>query len=323
MDNALVSVIVPMYNAEKYIERCIESILSQTYKSWELIIVNDGSTDTSGVICKMYADNNQNIHYYERSNEGVSAARNYGLEQAKGKYIVFVDSDDWVSLEYLECMCDGYLLSKDISLVMVGHQFVTDGYCFPSILIKEKFRIIDSGEAINNIYDNKSYSGYLWNKMFRVDIIKNENLRFDQHVKICEDMLFCLQYMLCVQKVACSTTSLYAYYQNTAGTVKQNDIEKEKSKFLAFDFFMSIDRKNLTFFSCQTRKMYALECLKIIYVCEFKKDIFDKSEIEIYLNLIDENNLVNYMGLKARVKYLAVKYMPRLTFKMYRMINTK
>ena len=100
-DNALISVIVPVYNVENYLSRCISSIIKQSYKNFELILVDDGSTDKSGAICDIFAEKDGRIKALHKINEGVSSARNYGIKQACGKYICFVDSDDYVYIIWL------------------------------------------------------------------------------------------------------------------------------------------------------------------------------------------------------------------------------
>ena len=110
MNNDLISIIVPVYNVEKYIVRCLESILSQTYKNIEVIIVNDGSVDKSGEICERYAKKDNRIKLINKSNGGLSDARNKGIDQANGIYITFVDSDDYISQNYVEIL---YKLIKE------------------------------------------------------------------------------------------------------------------------------------------------------------------------------------------------------------------
>lgn len=102
MENQLISIIVPVYNVEEYLKQCLDSILEQTFSNYEVILVNDGSTDSSGLICQEYADKDARIRYFEKENGGLSDARNYGIEQTQGEYLTFVDSDDWVTETYIE-----------------------------------------------------------------------------------------------------------------------------------------------------------------------------------------------------------------------------
>ena len=105
-DKPLISVIVPVYNVERYLPRCIESILKQTYTNFELILVDDGTPDRSGIICDRYAEKDSRIRVIHKENGGVSTARNAGIDAAKGEWITFVDSDDWVSVKYLELLAE-------------------------------------------------------------------------------------------------------------------------------------------------------------------------------------------------------------------------
>ena len=104
MNNELISIIIPVYNAEKYLRQCLDSIINQTYTNFEVLLVNDGSTDSSGMICQEYVENDSRFRYFEKENGGASSARNLGLERSGGAYITFIDSDDWVTPEYLEVL---------------------------------------------------------------------------------------------------------------------------------------------------------------------------------------------------------------------------
>ncbi|MDR0422523.1 MAG: glycosyltransferase, partial [Proteiniphilum sp.] len=115
--NPMISVIVPVYNVEKYLRKCLESILAQTYTSFELLLVNDGSTDGSGQICDEYAQKDSRVQVFHQENKGVSRARNLGLERAKGKWVAFIDSDDWVDSTYLEHLLEG---DEDVELRVMG-----------------------------------------------------------------------------------------------------------------------------------------------------------------------------------------------------------
>ena len=107
MNNELISIIVPIYNTEKYLRQCLDSIINQTYTNFEVLLVNDGSTDSSGMICQEYVENDSRFRYFEKENGGVSSARNLGLECSGGAYITFIDSDDWVESNHLEALLKG------------------------------------------------------------------------------------------------------------------------------------------------------------------------------------------------------------------------
>ena len=133
MKYKLVSIIVPVYNVEQYLRRCIESILSQTYHNFELILVDDGSTDSSGAICDEYALADERIHVIHKPNGGVSSARNAGIDTAKGEYILFVDSDDRVEPQHISNM----IPSADEDLVRAGFKRMKNSIIISNFMLKE------------------------------------------------------------------------------------------------------------------------------------------------------------------------------------------
>lgn len=211
MPNPLVSIIVPIYNAEKTLHRCIDSILKQTYTNYELLLINDGSTDGSSYICFDYqnAENNKEsrIKILNKPNGGVSSARNAGLEMAKGEWITFIDADDWVEADYLENM-----------LPMDNEDFIMDSSS-ETILPNGIFKDLDV-----------ACTGYCirepWGKFFKTSIINQHALRFDCNLSLGEDLIFCLNYLAHIRKIRTSDTQKYIY-KGYATIFKQ----KEKSFF--------------------------------------------------------------------------------------------
>lgn len=121
----LISVIIPVYNVEKYLSRCIDSVMEQTYKYLQVILIDDGSTDCSGQICENYAAKDVRIHVIHQKNQGVSAARNKGLDTAKGEYVTFVDSDDFISKDMIERLYDG-LIKLEVSYIGCGYNHIDE-----------------------------------------------------------------------------------------------------------------------------------------------------------------------------------------------------
>lgn len=117
METPQISIVVPVYNVEKYLERCIDSILAQTFTDFELLLINDGSKDSSGLICDKYAEKDSRIRVFHKENGGVSRARNLGISNARGRWLCFIDSDDWVDKEYLHCFGDVFNYSDDIIVI--------------------------------------------------------------------------------------------------------------------------------------------------------------------------------------------------------------
>ena len=191
----LITVVIPVYNAERTIEKCIDSLLSQSYKNIEIILINDCSTDGSLDICNNYIDKHSNIKVLSnRKNSGVSYTRNRGIDVAKGKYICFVDSDDYVEADYLEIL---YNIYQEYDLFpicgFVFHDEYSGGkpveYCWSGGSEK-----VSLGEAFR-LYD-ELYLTALWNKLFLNKIIKEKCIRFDTALSMGEDIKFTVEYLL-------------------------------------------------------------------------------------------------------------------------------
>lgn len=192
MNSPTISVIVPVYNVEKYLPRCIDSILAQTFTDFELLLIDDGSKDTSGSICDEYAKKDTRIRVFHKDNGGVSSARNVGLDNAKGKWITFIDSDDWIGSSWLLA----YLNNKDEDIIIQGYTYSTQS---------DKTHIhVGNGNYIDRNIDKKLYEletcpmspiRIPWNKMYKLSIIKDNYIRFDQSVSLGEDYIFNINYM--------------------------------------------------------------------------------------------------------------------------------
>ena len=210
----MISVIVPVYNSEKFLDKCIESILNQTFADFEIILVDDGSTDTSGKICDEWAQKDHRIKVIHQQNSGVSVARNNGIATAKGEYIAFVDSDDTVFENYLGLLIKnihGYDLAigtTQMDIVKENKSVflkVSDkSYTLPQF--KKNMRRTFCGQYINSPV----------NKLFKSQIIKSNNLFFDVSMNLGEDCVFCLSYMEYCSKIKCFSTPIYHYNVHTS-----------------------------------------------------------------------------------------------------------
>ena len=187
--NPVISVIVPVYNVEKYLNQCVNSILAQTYKDFELILVDDGSKDKSGEICDEYVKKDSRIRVFHKKNGGVSSARNYGIDNAQGTYICFVDSDDWVDETYLEDM----LKPGDYDWIIQGIK-INDKYRkYKNEFLKDKYAIL------NALIENEAERDFLFrgpcSKLFKKDLINNNKLRYNTNIYLGEDYLFNICYI--------------------------------------------------------------------------------------------------------------------------------
>lgn len=217
----LVSVIVPVYNTEKYLERCIDSLLRQTYKNIEILIIDDGSTDNSPEICDRYSLLDDRVKVVHKSNGGVSSARNAGLDIASGKYVAFVDSDDYVEETYIECL---YSLIKDNSadLSICGYIYETEN---GTIINRTKGNemLLNAYEALYMSFNNRGFQGFLWNKLFIKELIGK--LRFDVNISISEDTLFVLQYLLNCNRIVYNPTNQYHYVHHQSSALNRRYVK--------------------------------------------------------------------------------------------------
>ncbi|MBO4812882.1 glycosyltransferase [Candidatus Saccharibacteria bacterium] len=221
MKKNIVSIIVPIYNSEDFLERCLDSIMAQTYANIEVILVDDGSVDESFAICKVYEKKDVRFKAIKKCNNGVSSARNYGLKLASGDYVCFFDSDDVVEPNMVERLLDN-LLRHEADLSMCGYNIIDN--CRVS---EKKQKIASflmlSKEDFHRNY--RVYQGYLWNKMFKTDIAKK--VLFDEDIYCCEDELFVVRYVEYCAVFYYDNELLYNYYIDVA---KSFDIKNEDDK---------------------------------------------------------------------------------------------
>ena len=236
--NPLISVIVPVYNVEKYLVECLESVLKQTYRNLEIILVNDGSTDNSGEICQEYANKYPQIKYMHQKNSGVSVARNNGLEMANGEYIMFVDSDDFLQDDAIGNLVG--CISGDIDIVSgklssyhsIGYSLVGEN---PNVKYGEKFILRSSSEKVitSMLTDENSPCG----KIFRRSLVADNNLKFPKDLKTAEDLVFVAKALFLAKSIILTDKIVYHYRQdfdNNHSAIGKVDRSK------AFDFYKSL-----------------------------------------------------------------------------------
>ena len=242
MKTPQISVIVPVYNAEKYLHRCIESILEQTYTDFELLLINDGSNDNSGVICDEYVIKDSRVRVFHKKNGGVSSARNLGIDNSKGNWVTFIDSDDWVEKDYLNCLLENneegfavsaYIYEREnkISYEKLNDELITIGPdTLTGVLMKGAF--------------TTPYS-----KLYKYEILKKEDIRFNCKLTSCEDTLFVWTYLLYIDKI--KTIDRFTYHYCITGNGLSNKrISIDESIFAMECFYkllLEFQKKHKTF----------------------------------------------------------------------------
>lgn len=294
-----VSVIIPVYNVQEYLKECLESVINQTYKKIEIIIINDGSTDDSALICKSYQQKNENIIYIDSKNEGVSIARNRGIACATGDYLVFVDADDVVSKNYIEMLVE--LMEKsEMGIVGYGNNKLD-----LSIKIDPNVRIEKKDSVLYQILSGYKYEGYLWNKIFDCNIIEKEKIKFQEKISIWEDLLFVVEYMQRISTCAI-VDSCYYFYRNRANSaVNKINLKKTEDKLNIAKKMLQIEFKNL-----ECMEVTQLRYWGILYeygIRKAKLGLLSKEEKRNILKELEENKYIKKLGLKEKIKFIIWK----------------
>ena len=227
--NPSISIIVPVYNCSSYLKSCISSILSQSFTNFELILVNDGSTDDSEKICLAFAEKDQRILVISKNNGGVSSARNVGIKVSSGKYLMFVDGDDTVSPHLCEKLLS-YMEQSESSLAICGYRFINEIYqtctdILPNVVSFTEIKPFK--DYYVNLFQNRIYLS-VWGKLFLSDLIRAKNIYFDESISLGEDFLFLHTYFKYIDKFSISIVneSLYNYYVHTIGLSKSTSISR-------------------------------------------------------------------------------------------------
>lgn len=234
-----VSIIVPVYNAEKTIGRCIDSILGQQYTDFELLLVDDGSKDGSGAICDSYALADSRVQVIHKENTGVSDTRNIGISRAAGVYLQFLDSDDWITPDATKLLveaagehnCD--LVISDFYRV-VGERVSRKGDI-------DEDRVLTREEYAAHMMEQPAdfYYGVLWNKLYRRDIVADHHLQMDPEISWCEDFMFNLEYIRHAQRFYALQVPIY-YYVKTKGSLASQSLSISKTirmKLMLFEYY--------------------------------------------------------------------------------------
>lgn len=304
----LISIIVPVYNAESYLDECIKSILSQTNPNFEVIVIDDGSTDRSGQICDNYAAQDHRIKVFHQNNAGVSAARNKGLEEVSGEWITFVDSDDYISENFLS-------------------DFVAESYFKAGLIYNNTFRFGNETQKKMFNFKNELVSiklfleehmitsyGFVHSKFFGRCIIQKYNIRFNVKLHFAEDSMFILDYLKYIDSVYLSNKANY-YYRDTANSLVKKLYPNDKELYLLQEskrlLEEIIDKKEIVIDKQKVDKefqYYIYRVLKSTYSLEVAS-IKSKIIIKYLLKNFPAETLYLYRRAKGRGKlaYLLLK----------------
>lgn len=313
----ILSIIMPVYNAGQSLVKCIESVLSQQFLDFELLLVNDGSTDNSLEICKRFELDDERVRVFDRENGGPGAARNTGLEYAEGKYLAFVDSDDKIEPDmYIKMINKMEYYNVNTAVCGYIREFYKEN------LISYKEQVFLTSRCIKGEKDLqinfkemylKNYFNLLWNKIYTLDIIQKNKIKFPEHINVGEDLLFNLQYFEINQEIIILEECFYHYIE-TAGqslTHKYNPnlfmykacLFKETKEFVKKSFENSTIEYSIV---CQ---VFLRDCFQVIDQC-----FQNRQEVK---NIIDSEYMCEALKGCKKVKGLFLLYYISFSTKSY------
>ena len=302
MTTPLFSIIIPVYKAEKYLRRCVDSIIEQTRPDWELILVDDGSPDKSGALCDEYARKDDRIRVTHQKNGGASKARNAGLNEARGAYVSFVDADDWVADDYLDTCAsniEGYdLLFFGSTDCYENGQKLT--HAPKDTQAKEGFEIEEAILYLKSADKRFEYFGFTWNKTFRRDIIDRYAIRFQEGLSLREDELFTAEYCKHVHSLRVIPNALYFYRILSTGlTARKNSPEETR-------LFITLTERNIPTYSYPPLMAYEHNRVMLSWlnaICNHPRRLLKYSVVS-KLNRYYKQNVRRKGNEEFRLKYL-------------------
>ena len=335
------SIIMPVYNAERFLSQCIESVMRQAFDDWELIVGNDGSTDGSIKIIKKYALKDRRIHHFSQANKGVSMTRNYAMDLAKGDYLLFIDADD-VLCEDALTIIDEVLKEDEYDVVKFNMKRID---IFGNIIRSKSENVQEKRIIINGESDKKKYVypllcgaqpfGFAWNFAVRHEVVSK--IRFSADMIMCEDLLFDMAMYEAANKIIFIPNVLYFYRDNPLGAVQKFDYRKidniktayMEKLYLAKKYFLSdsIEEEARSFF-CGTILQFYMNILDNAKLCreyriKIMQDRFVLGEFEKFLNAPSGTSFqtdilfgTSFVRWKKRIYYLLRKRIKRFILKM-------
>lgn len=309
----LITIIVPVYNVEDYLPRCIESLILQKYSNIEILLINDGSLDNSLEICRKYAEKDIRIKVFDKVNGGVSSARNVGLENASGKYVMFVDSDDYISKDYCQNLYN-IISYSDLDVVCTSHYNVNGDYKkVNSNTVNLK---LTSYEALKRFFLGNGINCYLFSKIFKYETIKG--LQFDESLESAEDVLFIYQTLKNINFASMDGTVADYFY-----IIREGSLTNKRLTSSRID--SSIRVAEYITRDCNSNKK--LKMLSEINEISLKGEVLEwislnselRIEFEEYYNIILREvrkfklfHKVQYLTLKKFIRLILLKVSPRL-----------
>lgn len=324
--DGLISVIIPVYNVEQYLHECVDSVLGQTYQNFEIILVNDGSTDSSGMLCEEYAEQDDRIRVIHKENGGASAARNVGLDMMKGEYVYFLDSDDWLDNKAFEKILK--IMHKENADVVFFDAYAVDET--QGIRTKEYYshkKVYTSGKGtviMEELLSNKEFHVTPWHMFFKKTFLEKEKIQFVEGI-IYEDMIFAYQVFSTADRVAYIPEYLYSR-RFRANSVMTSEI-KEKNFKSACEVYYQVRDYSKNILTNGGNKGYIARCAyNVLNIYEKigkeDKQKFREEYIQIKIDIL-ENNAYEDKALKMRCYGKTLWLFYKIPQKIFQMFSRK
>lgn len=307
----LVSIIVPVYNVEKYLRKCIDNLVGQTYKNLEIILIDDGSTDNCGNICDCYANVDIRVKCYHKKNGGLSDARNYGLDRCNGKYVMFVDSDDYLDTKCVEALYS--LIKKNNANISVcSFYYETEfGETINTLHKNMSIDVLDRKQGIVELLRMEKYSNSAWGKLYQKELF--ESVRFPKG-RLFEDIPTTYKIFLKAEKIVYSPEAYYHYLYRCSAISKQKDL---RGNIDAIEFTEEMTNKILDIYpdlaelcSCRLISAYA----GIIAKADIRSTVYTETVRKIK---IIRKQVYTYSLCPKRRRIIALaSYFPNCIFKI-------
>lgn len=326
MNDNLISIIVPVYNVEKYIHKCVDSIISQTYTNLQIILVDDGSTDHCGEICDQYAAKDNRITVIHNKNNGVSSARNCGLSHVKGEYVLFIDSDDWIETVFVQKICEFIDNNQKADI------FLFDYYEYKSedkrrqyfnydnfqLFRKEEtdetrtIRFLQTSmlsKSMASMYNSTYSIGVPWGKAYRTEIIKNNNINFDTSLVLNEDVIFNIEVFDCCKTVLYCAEPMYHYRLFEESSVKKINKNPENAISVRMDIIVKLGdiKKKMPYLKkavCDKQFVHFQNCMDISKENRINNNSIKKRIMKVYEKNILFSDFSIILKLKAAKKLI-------------------
>ena len=324
----MVSIIVPIFNGEEYIDRCIGSILKQSYMNIEVILVDDGSNDNSRQICERYEENDCRVKLICKKNSGVSAARNTGIESAKGEYIQFVDVDDYMDENMTESLVTS--MKNNVDFVICGYKNIYEKGIVVKNTISDISRFCTKGEFLNEfgVFFKRLLINSPWNKLYKKSIIIDNELMFDVNMRLGEDLLFNLKYLDKCRDIDVLPIYPYNYYQlnDNSLTSKYKNDHFDTEKFI-YNQIRSFLKDNNCFSGENVQNVEIMYTRSIISsfqnLYNLKNGLDKKSRKQVIKNIFndfqvrDDIKYFKYGNIQSKIIGILIKYKMENTLNGY------